>query len=531
MKNKLSLYRLPMAVNLVLFIPFIFFLTPVYNTNEDVYILYLLSGNFGDPPTEVLHYNHLMHPYLNIVIKNLFVFDPNRNWYSITLFLSHYLACCTILHQLLKKSSKKPESLLWYITLFIIFEGRMLLNINFTNTAIVLTCSASILLFTSNKTGVWNVKGTFWAIIFLVYASLFRIHVLIPMLGISLPFIFLQFSRIKLIAVTLALIFAGSLILLFNHLHKLYYKSAIIAWQQEESYRQKVYFFYNHHNLDTTTSGTKWETELGLINNGSPIDTNFLSSRNLVAMQKDLQGKKTIITAVSAAGKNWFWINNRLYFAIGILLIMLSMQSRELLLVSVISLVVTVCGFYILFFYAKLPEYLKIYSLFLLGLFIIFFSSEKRPSYKYAVVLNMSFFLLSVWGIIQLYKISRRNLEETTQFRLCAREVSSCREKLFVLTADIFPLQKFYVFDLPGKFALPNLIGSEHFLQNIYHPAFKRYGITHLKDLPKHSNVLFWGKRVPALETYFREVNGREVSVSDALKEFECGEVRSISFK
>ena len=57
---------------LFLFMLFLFLVKPIYDTGEDVYILYLLSGGFGNSPTELLHYNHGLHPYLGYLLKTLF---------------------------------------------------------------------------------------------------------------------------------------------------------------------------------------------------------------------------------------------------------------------------------------------------------------------------------------------------------------------------------------------------------------------------------------------------------------------------
>lgn len=529
MKNKLFPVSMAAVVNFLLFIPFVFIFKPIYNTNEDVYILYLLSGGFGYAPTEVLHYNYGNHPYLNLFIKNLFVSYPNVNWYSIILLLSHYLASCIILSQLIKRS-KKIHAFIFYITLFIIFEAKFLLHINHTNTAIILTCSAVILSFTSDKNKKLTSAVPITAVMILLYASFFRIHVLIPLIGMSFPFLFLKSSRNKFITTTLALALTSSLIILFNHFHQSYYKSAIDNWQQEENYRQKVYSFYNHHKLNKPVTDTKWDTEINILTHGSPIDTNFISSRKLIEMRKDLLDKKND-TPISLTNKNWFWINNRIYFSVIVLLIVLSLQTKKLFFASIISLSLIIAGLYFLSVNAKLPEYLKISTLFLFGLFIVSASIENQLSNRYTALLSSAMLLLLIWGSVQLYKINKKNIREIEQFRLSAQEISAHSDKLFVLTADIFPLQKFYAFDNPHKFPLPNFLGAEHFLQNIYHPVFERFQLSSLKDLPKHQNVLFWGVRVPALENYFRLVNGRDIFISQPLKEFQYGEVRYISFK
>ena len=529
LKKQAFLFLVAAFINLCLFVTLLVLFNPIYDTNEDVYILYQLSGGFGSPPTELVHYNYGMHPYLNILIKNLFSYYPGINWYSIVLLVSHYMACCIILFEIIKRN-KKVYAFLLYLSLYIIFEARLLLTINFTNSAIILAVAGLLLLFLNDTNRRPSIQQVVLPILILLFASLLRIHVLVPLVGISIPFLFLHPYRKKFITVSLALIVAAGLILTFNLLHESYYKAKIPGWQPEENYRQRIYSFYNHSNLKNPTTWSKWNTEMGIIASGSPIDTNFISSQKLVQMEKDLKVPGTYSPKMSQT-KNWFWINNRIFFLMVVILMAISIKTKNLFLVSATSLILITSGLYILNLYAKSLEYLKISCLFLFGLFVVVYFFENNLSKRVAALLNFSTILISIWGTIQLYKADQKNIFQTKLFRLAAQEISKRPNQLFVVTSDTFPLQKFYIFDTPRQFLLRNFLAGEHFLQNIYKPVFAQYGIAQLNELPLHSNVLFWGKRVPALENYLGVVHGREILVSEIMDDFQHGEVRSISFK
>ena len=48
------------------------FLFPLFNSGDDVFLMYTLAGGYGETPTNLLHYNHVWHPILGWVVKTLF---------------------------------------------------------------------------------------------------------------------------------------------------------------------------------------------------------------------------------------------------------------------------------------------------------------------------------------------------------------------------------------------------------------------------------------------------------------------------
>src|SRR5947207_6623883 len=91
MKKDSSVIIIAVFLNLLVFAFILICTKPIYDTNEDVYILYLLSGSFGFAPTELLHYNYGLHPLLGWILKNLFLLDKIFNCYGVNYLLFHFL--------------------------------------------------------------------------------------------------------------------------------------------------------------------------------------------------------------------------------------------------------------------------------------------------------------------------------------------------------------------------------------------------------------------------------------------------------
>ncbi len=527
---RMRLFLFSLFCNCVLFIVFFVLCKPIYNTSEDVNILYLLSGGYGNSPTELLHYNHIMHPYLGLVIKNLFVFNDSVNWYTIVLILSHFTACTIILYELFNHNSKL-RMFAAYLVLFVVFECNLLMNLNFANTAIILGCAGILILSAASgnaKLKTWKIIA---AILILSVASLFRIHVLIPLAGMSLPFIFFDKNRTKIN--TIIVIFAAALIFLLNQLHSQYYNTAIAGWHDEEEYRQKVYRFYNYRKLLREPKvNEKWYTEFNLVYNGLIVDTAFISRDKLLEMFRDLKGKYRGAHFSTPSSKPWLWINNRLFIISFVIIAIFFIRDKRIRVTTLISLILIILGLGYLLTYAKLPEYLIVSCFLLLGLLILTSVAKDSLRSTHSVYAEQIIMLLLIcWGIIRLYKINSLNVRKIKEFETVYSEIARNRNSLFVITGNNFPLQQYHIFQLPRNYLLSNFIFTEHFLHQLYQPVFKRFGIKEVSDLPRHDSVLFWGKRVPALDDYFRLSTGQEVIVSPPLSSFQYGEVRRIVHK
>jgi len=501
-----SRYRIIISaviVNLCLFFLISVLAHPIYDTEEDVYVLYLLSGGFGGAATELLHYNYGMHPFLGVLLKNLFVWNDHINWYTLTLLFFHFAALTSILAVLLR-ITRSIYALVSWVVLFTVFEAKFLLAPNFTDAAIICAVAAWVILFTAPDNRKAAVKYYVVSILLFVAGSLFRIHVIIPLIVVGVPFIFINSSRKKNFQSLFIIFVTAAFIFLLNLLHQSYYRAKIPGWQTEESYRQSVYRFYNRQFQDVAP-GHRWHTELGLINSGLPIDTSFLSIGKMNQMYTDLYSEKIEQKPVAGSSKNWFWINNRIFFILLFVLLVFSGANKKLFWsVGIVAVLSFLLGTYLLEHY-KLPFYLLL-SFFMLTCTFILLQSEESAKHYITWAKSGVLLLILFWSLVQLYKMDRKNLAEISNFKLAYSELAKRPDHLFMNMAGGFPLQKFYVFDLPRRFPLQNLITGEHFLDNIQAPVFNRFDIRDSRTRYLNHNLFYSGKPVKALLEYFLQL-------------------------
>lgn len=478
-------------------------------------------------PTELVYYNYLLHPAITIPVRNLFLLDPNINWYSILLIFFHFVASSIIAVRL---TSQKPFgiAMLAYSLFFIVFESHFLLSISFTNTSIILAISAVFLLASKMAEKEMITWGWSLCIIALfIFASLFRIHTIIPLAGMAIPF-FILFQKIKNIIRTFFIIgIAFFLVCLSNYIHQKIYINRIPNWDQEEQYRHHLYSLFNDGQASYNTV-THWQTEQGLLKYALIIDTNFLGTNKLIQIQEDLNKKRNIeLEELYNSGSfKWFLINNRIFFGCFLFLLLFCKIDKQYLTVILISFFCLVAGCFILFYYAKLPDYIFLSGLGLLCLLIslkpLIFS---RDTLIHFVKLSTAFFFL-FWGVVRIYKENKRNIDNNLSFRLAVSEVSKYPKDLFFVTDNLFPFDYVSVFDVPKKYPLDNVALGWHHSYSFGLETLKKFNINSVMKLPYAPNVLLWGKPVQELLDYYSKTADMNIEYSAPLPEFKCGEVR-----
>jgi hypothetical protein len=432
--KRLNPILLAALINAIIFVVFFALFHPVYDSREDVYILYLLGGGYGDPPTEMVHYNHIVHPWLGWIIKQFFLLNANINWYTIALVAAHYVSCTIILSIIIKEKRTYTTWLAWG-ALFIVFEGYFLLFPDFTGASIILAITAIVYLLSKTWKGSLTLRHCVTAGILLLVASLYRIHAMVPLIGMSLPFIALTISnrdKLKFIAVLLV---SGIGIFLLNQVHQSYYKAQKPDWPQEEAYRQKVFRFFNEGAaLKIPEPVQKWSTEYELTIRGLIMDTAHMPSARLDSMYHDMKASQIERPKLSAEWKKWFLINNRLFFCISFVFIVLYGLRKRPLMVVILSLLFLTAGFGYLLFKAKAPPYILISSLYLfcLGLFLYGQQSfsEYKKIYTAGSALLLSFFIF--WGVLRAYKTSNQNEYDTELMKQEYAEIQNHPHNLFI---------------------------------------------------------------------------------------------------
>lgn len=483
-------------VNIALFSIVVFWCFPIFHSGDDVFLLYLASGGFGNAPTELLHYHYGMHPYLGWVLKELFIHFTGTNWYAVLLYALHFAACTAMAYQHIKKNPGW-HTLAAYALLFLAIESRFLLQPSFTNTAMV-TAIAGAMLLLANR--LWI------AALFFVISAMLRLHLLAPVALIAAPFIIMSWKRFRPKQFATAIAATALLIVALTWLQQQYYINRIPAWQQEEAYRQATIGYYNSPKIIHGALPDSIRLKAAALNRGMLWDKAFLSANEIRSIQKAV--------GIGAAWQYddlrerlyWILMENRL----ALLALLLLCWWRYATLVRAekkaawasLLLYAGLCGGLLLFI--KLPAYLTggglLLWLALLG------TCGGNPSAAGAAkqwLFIAGTALLLSWSAIRLYKTSRWNRQQHANWQCAYGVVSSQPDKLFIVTDDKFPMDYFHVWSDPRGHRLPNLLYRDHFQNNVYQPAYDRFGIRSPAHLAGSRQVLFTGSD-SLLTDYFR---------------------------
>ncbi len=426
----------------------------------------------------------------------------------------HFFATSVILIQLYRARPFNTVILI-YMVFFIVFEIPFLLSINFTNTSVVITLAALATLFRGSVRG--KPFGVYYLIPVALFtiAGLFRIHIIIPLIGVVLPFLL---GNVKgRLPVLLTLGVAAGMIVFFNKLHELYYSGKKAGWQQDERYRQTLYKFYNDAQLFEVGS-KQWETEIALIKNGLILDTSYLNSQKLSIIYTDLHRKKSFFSTLLSPSVKWLFVNNRIFILTAFLLFLyVSVKSRLQIFFSLLLLTI---GLSFLITQLKLPHYILPAGI--AAIFVVAGVESNLSKYGFIKLLPVIFLIF--WGLVRVSKENKINLARNSLFINAANEAKSS-DHIFLVQDNNFPIDYIGAFDSPVRYKLPNIIwGSFDFNSEI----LSDNNINKISDIVFLPNLLVWGKPVPGLLDYLEEMTGTKLAFSEPLQEFRYGEVRRI---
>jgi len=221
-------------LNIFLFGTFFLFFTPRFESNDDIFMMEIASGNLHGGPNEFLI-------FINIIIGNLmkylYTVMPLYNWYVILLYMIQFIAMVIVFYIFLKHSSSAYNYLL-YIAFFIIMLMPFIAMLQFTTTAFLAGSSGMLLLITisegSNTKRNWVLLSI--GILMVVLSGLLRINVFYLVLLLFAPLTIAMIIKtrniIKIVPLVIAVaLFFGAMI--YNNLS--YYKEDP-EWQYYHQY-------------------------------------------------------------------------------------------------------------------------------------------------------------------------------------------------------------------------------------------------------------------------------------------------------
>lgn len=475
-------------------------------------MLYILGGGYGEPPTEMAHYNYGIHPLLGWIVKSLFTVDSSINWYSIALIAAHYISCTLLLGIIIGRKNTLI-AYLSYAVLFIVFEGYFLLYMDFTGASAILAITALLYLLVHTRENNTRYRPYIISTGLFILASFYRLHSILPLVGIALPLFLLTLNRKQILRSAATVLFSGLCILLFNFIHQAWYKAKKPNWSQEEAYRQHLFPFFNEvSTMKYPAEGENWYTEYQLVTKGMIMDTSLVPVSSLKSMYNDLEKEGHIRWNIPAEWWKWFYLNNRLFFAVFIVFFILYGVQRKILLPALAATVLSILGYGFLLLKYKAPPYILISSLYLLCLAVFLYGQEifilQKKQYKIAAIAVL--LLLPAWGILRLFRSSEQNSNYNYLFKERYAEIASHPDQLYIGLETLYA-HKYYVFDPPARYPLPNILSGESFLSGHYESVLKRYTITGLKGIFTAPAVLFRGTISKEQKHHFDQVAGRDL--------------------
>lgn len=520
-----------------LFCSFIFFTIllfghPIYNSGDDVYLLYLLGGGFGEACTNLLHYNFGMHPLLGWIIKNLFIQFPDINWYSVLLYAMHFLSCWIILRIFLSTKSLFEAIVIFSITIFV-FESHFLLNLTFTNTALI-SAMAGLLLFLYESSKIFPANKIIGvSVVLIIISSMFRLHTLIPLLVICSPVIVVRlFQKSFLLSFSIGVACVAIFFLIYYQ--QQYYSNKIPGWKMEEAYRSTVFAYYNLP--ENYASQTQDSTVVSFLHNGLFWDKQFLSANKIQESTQEKRIKLSLNRNIFFEFLYWLFVNSRIFW-ISLMLILITTlltikKTNRIVSLSCLGLLIVLMAY--LLFFRKLPFYL-IPALILFYILVATLLPQKEDAVgmqnrSIKIIKKIFFIALLLWSMVRIQKTISFNKEKNALFVCAWKELNASPDKLFIITDDHFPIDYFSVWDTPKKFLIKNLLYKDEFLNNTYQPIYNRFFVTCPKDFIAHSNIIFIGKKIPAIEHYYKEVWKLNVHFSSKDLRFICFEASRVSY-
>jgi hypothetical protein len=532
-ENLIDKYRWTSTSFIVImcFLAFNIFATPLLNSGDDTYLMYTLSGGYGEKPTNLLHYNHIWHPWLGWIVKSLFIQFPGNNWYTIILLLFHFAGCSCLLYVFLKRTNS-AQALLFFTTLFLFVETRQLLSLTFTGAAFVAGAGALCLLlhqFTQKR--IFN-RNFYFAVALLLFAGMLRLQIawLVIILFSSVAITLLSWSLLLRWAGTLALVV--SMLWGMNKLQEQYYSNNIIGWKQQEKFRQALFYSYNRQvNVSKTTTVFSDSIEQQLFFAGFLYDSVKFNTEKVAAISKQITRNRSISNKEDTAGLYWFFIEMRIYLLLLGFFIALLLWQRKYHIIRnwLLSLTafLTIHVYLFLFLKITMPIHLGLLLFLFVGLFVqikneqTIFPANKRAALLFSFLLLLSF----GWMGIKVTGENNINKERQQQFLCGVKELNQQPNKLFVATDDVFPLNYFYIWNTPNQYPAANLLYKDRLITHTYLQTLKRFGIRDLHDaLLNNKNVFLLGAALPALEKC------QEPAVlSKRFLVYKCLEVRQLS--
>ncbi len=503
------------------------FLCPLYYSDDDVLMLYRLSGADGFLPTSITHFNYGWHFIFSFLTKNLFLLYPKWNWYSFILVSLNFISIIVIGFLFLNRTGIMKGLFIHFIYLLLI-TPEILLKLNITSTSLHLGLSGMFMLY-SIKGVSKNFKVVIVPFFLLVFSGILRLHMC--GLVILLFLLYILICNVDILKKIISTLFFALLTLgLLYIMHVDYCKKNIPQWRIKEDYRQSVYDIINKPSIEKKPILNDYYIN-DFIDNGIIFDTNYVSiyKINHVIRQSNFRYRNPFDL------KNipvYYWtIKNNLYFTpiLFLLLLLLFMADRIIFRKYLFGIFTMILIFFFFFIFFKLTAQI-VFSIIAVTLLVLFcqinVSNTDFHFTKSNTITSVLITIISIaWGVRVMFSTHQINHSISAHLRAQLKEINEHPSCLFILTKNSVDLGKYPLWQIPTSLPMRNALDIyRQLLFNTTDILNRFYLDSDFKKNDFNSRVVF----VAGSSSSFLKKMYPSLDFTNPLSEFKTMEVRRI---
>jgi hypothetical protein len=517
-------FCLAVLANILLFIIVILAGFPVYHSGDDVNIAWILGDGFGAGASHCLPFLHNQHYWIAAPLQWLFRQFPGVNWFSWSMIFTEF-ASMTAIYFVLLRMQRWQTATIHFLVLFMVY-GSFLLFYLHNSSASATAITAALLLTWYAFSKAKDYRTLLAAALFFMAGSLFRLHVVFPLLVVAAPF-FLLLTGFKKKWMAAAFL-TGCLLVAFLcfWLQQLHYTSTCANWQPEENYRQAKYSNINYYRNTNTPALNNYRQQIALLDALVLPDTSFVPAADL---QTIAQHSRTLMPAgkfFSADTWSWTLINNRLFVIAAIFALFFSGGNGMRLISTILSFLAVLAILIYLQVAMKLPEFM------IPSLFLTFYCfTAISPDHAYPSTLGwkritlLAAAILIAWGAVRTWKTGRHNRSSFAAFQQVHEELAAHPDKLFITTGDNAPFFYVHVFARPKDYSFRNILFTDQPLSLRDAALLRDFSYSGFVNAFGNPRVYFRGPEIPELIPYMEKKTSKKYSFSDPLPEFKFSRI------
>lgn len=523
---------------------FFLILTPSFNTNDDVGMMFIANGTYYGNPSEHLVFTKVI---IGLVLKLLYTVMPGIPWYTAYLYFFHFIACSLIIYSLICLSRNALHfSVLLYT--FIVFEIILLLNLQFTSTSLLLGFSSILYYLTLTK----QKQSVNWvpiiAGILLGTAGVIREKSFWGVLAFNIPLLLygvrcLPWRKTVLFGLSALCVFWGA-----SFTNNLYYQFQP-TWKNYLEFNQVRGSLHATPKLSWSDelpgilNKLKWsENDFYMFSNGFYTNRAIFSTEALKVIAEGNKPKYNFVDNLRISSSEYKefikFIHGKLVVVIVFISITLALTSNQKKFLALVIVWNCLLIFYLIN-YVRFPLRVALPSFLLLSLSLLLFSEipffvlfQRKQLAKLKVVVFSFIFFIFVLAPLQgiLYE-SRNNITNQQQYIAILEKLRQINPKgIFVVWGASLKYEDISPFVTSKDIPKVKLIGLGWRINSpSYQDQLKQLGINDLYEaIANREDTYFISMEalIPLYEQYMLEHYGKVVKLSSLLTIYSSNPAR-----